>query len=111
MPVLGDGCLLCHRRSLLSEGVLPNDLVFTHCEKLRHAVVIGDHEVTAIAPVRVRHGVEHSSECGHHLSPPLEPSATGLGSGGGLEHAIVDEQAHQSVEVGPVRGGVAGRAG
>ena len=63
------------------------------------AVVIVDHKVTAIAPVRVRHGVEHISERGPHPGPTLKPATAGLGSAGGLEHAIEREQAQQSVEV------------
>ena len=73
----GEG-LANDRRSLLSEGVLANDPVVTNRKKiaaedidpaaiergagqspLGYPVVIGDDEVTAIAPVRVRHRVEH----------------------------------------------------
>jgi hypothetical protein len=122
-PAVGDVCLVSHLRSLLSEGVLPNDLVVTNREEitaedidataieqgaaqspLRHAIVIGDREVSAIAPIRVRHGVEHISERGPDLSPTLEPAAIGLGTAGGLEQAIFSEQTHQSVNVMTVPG-------
>ena len=66
---------------------------------LRHADVIGQHEVMGIAPVRVRHGAEHISERGSHLIPTTEPTAVILGSAGSVEHTIVGEQAHQSVNV------------
>ncbi len=110
--------LASHRRSLLSERVLSNDLVVTNGKKIatedidataieqragqspfRHAVVIGDHEVTAIAPVRVRHRVEHISERGPELIPTRRPTTTKLGSAGGIEDAIVREQTHQSLDV------------
>src|SRR4029078_12701754 len=98
--------------------VLPNDLVVTDGKKvaaeyidataieqgagqppLRHAIVIRDHEMTAIAPVRVRHRVEHFRERGRDRNTPVEPTATELGSTGGVENAIVGEQAHQPVDV------------
>ena len=55
--------------------------------------------MAAIAPVRVRHGLEHAHERRPHLRPTVERPAVGLRSGGGLEHAIVGEQAHESVDV------------
>ncbi len=80
-PVIGDSCLLIHQRSLLPKGVPPQDPAIANREEgaaedvdatatgqraggfpLGHAGVLTDHEVTAITPVRVRHGVEHISE-------------------------------------------------
>ncbi len=114
----GNGCRVSHVRSLLSEGVLSNDLVATNRNKiaaenidttaveqgagqspLRYAVVIGEHEVSATTPVRVRHRVEHISERGPDLIPTHEPAAIRFGSAGSIEHAIVSEQTHQSLNV------------
>ena len=117
-PTVEDGGLVSHRRSLLSEGVLSNDLVAANGEKvtaenidasaiaqsarqppLRNAVVIGDDEVMAIAPVRVGHRVEHISERGLHLVLADEPTAMRLVPAGGVEDAIVSEQTHQALDV------------
>src|SRR5687767_9026482 len=94
-----NGCLISDRRSLISEGVLPYDLVVTNGEEvtaedidtsaieqgagespLGHAVVLGDRKVPAIAPVRIGHGVEHGDERAPDLSQAHEPTAAELGS-------------------------------
>jgi hypothetical protein len=103
---------------MFSEGVLPNDLVVTNGKDvaaedvdataieqsasqppIRHATVIGDHEMTAIAPVRVSIESNTSAKRGRHRHATDEPTATGLGSARGVENAIVRKQAHQPVNV------------